>query len=167
MQTNIMVTHTTPPYPYPKWGRQVPFNTLVGVRRGLPWATHNNEACEAWPWPRRRPRQPVKRGHESILAQIRYVSVSHSDSQKVSARCAHFIDNNPGDQRLLHDSGWDVSEATLWSFEVLHWLIPVENWKKEINEVAKERDYKNRYTINITKEALGDAESIIKLFFEE
>ena len=93
--------------------------------------------------------------------------MSHSDSQKVSARCAHSIDNNPGDQRLLHDSGWDVPEATLWSFEVLHWLIPVENWKKEINEVAKERDYKNRYTINITKEALGDAESIIKLFFEE
>ena len=55
----------------------------------------------------------------------------------------------------------------MWSFEVLHWLIPVENWKKEINEVAKGRDYKNRYTINITKEGLGDAESIIKLFFEE
>ena len=93
--------------------------------------------------------------------------MSHSDSQKVSARCAHSIDNNPGDQRLLHDSGWDVSEATLWSFEVLHWLIPVENWK-EINEVAKERDYKNRDTINVTKEGLGDLyESKIKMFFEE
>ena len=109
--------------------------------------------------------------------QTRYVSVSHSDSflshilpssLPASTMRAYYFDNIPGDQRLLHDSGRDVSEATLRSVGVLHWSIPVENWEKEINEVAKERDYKNRDTINVTKEGLGDLyESKIKMFFEE
>ena len=77
---------------------------------------------------------------------------------------AYYFDNIPGDQRLLHDSGRNVSEATLRSVGVLHWSIPVENWEKEINEVAKERDYKNRDQINVTKEGMGEVR--VDHFFE-
>jgi 1,2-dihydroxy-3-keto-5-methylthiopentene dioxygenase len=81
---------------------------------------------------------------------------------------AYYFDDLPGDQRLLHDSGRPVDESTLASLGVLHWSIPVEDWESRINDVAKERDYKNRDTINVTKDGLGDAyESKIKSFFEE
>lgn len=84
---------------------------------------------------------------------------------------AYYFDNIPGDQRLLHDSGKSVSEQTLESIGVLHWSIPIDEagtWEQQINQVAKERDYKNRDTINVTKEGLGDLyETKIKGFFEE
>ncbi|EIN11302.1 1,2-dihydroxy-3-keto-5-methylthiopentene dioxygenase [Punctularia strigosozonata HHB-11173 SS5] len=84
---------------------------------------------------------------------------------------AYYFDNVPGDQRLAHDSGNPVSLETLQSLGVLHWAIQLDedgNWEVEINNVAKNRGYKNRDTINVTKEGLGDAyESKIKTFFEE
>lgn len=84
---------------------------------------------------------------------------------------AYYFDNLPGDQRLAHDSGNPVSLDTLQSLGVLHWAIPLDEdgkWEEEINKVAKDRGYKNRDTINVTKEGLGDAyESKIKTFFEE
>jgi len=84
---------------------------------------------------------------------------------------AYYFDNIPGDQRLAHDSGNPVPPETLKSAGVLHWAIPIDesgNWEQQINEVARERDYKNRDTINVTKEGLGDAyEDKIKGFFEE
>lgn len=84
---------------------------------------------------------------------------------------AYYFDNVPGDQRLLHDSGNSVSEETLKSVGVLHWSIPIDDsgkWEHQIDEVAKNRDYKNRDTINVTKEGLGDLyETKIKGFFEE
>jgi 1,2-dihydroxy-3-keto-5-methylthiopentene dioxygenase len=82
---------------------------------------------------------------------------------------AYYFDNVPGDQRLLHDSGKPVPPATLESIGVLSLSIPVEGeWEAQIDAVAKERGYKNRDTINVTKEGLGDIyESKIKTFFEE
>ena len=81
---------------------------------------------------------------------------------------AYYFDNIAGDQRLPHDSGRDVSEETLQSLGVFHWSIPIENQEKEINEVAKEREYRNRDIINVTKEGLGDLfESKLKMFYEE
>jgi len=81
---------------------------------------------------------------------------------------AYYFDNIPGDQRLTHDSGKSVSPDLLKSFGVLYWSIPVENWEPQINDVARDRDYKNRDTINVTKEGFGEAyESKIKTFFEE
>lgn len=84
---------------------------------------------------------------------------------------AYYFDNIPGDQRLLHDSGNPVSEETLKSAGLLHWSIPIESdekWEQQIDQVARERSYRNRDTINVTKEGLGDAyESKIKTFFEE
>lgn len=84
---------------------------------------------------------------------------------------AYYFDNVPGDQRLPHDSGHPVSQETLKSINVLDWSIPIDEagtWQQQINEIAKERDYKNRDEINVTKEGLGDLyESKIKTFFEE
>ncbi|KAI0050111.1 Acireductone dioxygenase [Auriscalpium vulgare] len=84
---------------------------------------------------------------------------------------AYYFDNIPGDQRLAHDSGKPVSEEHLRELGVLFWTIPVDSpdgWEPAINAVAKERSYKNRDTINVTKEGLGDLyESKLKTFFEE
>ncbi|KAI0312940.1 1,2-dihydroxy-3-keto-5-methylthiopentene dioxygenase [Amylostereum chailletii] len=84
---------------------------------------------------------------------------------------AWYFDNLPGDQRLLHDSGNSVSEEHLKSLNVLHWRIPIDiegGWEPAIDAVAQERSYKNRDTINVTKEGLGDAyEDKLKTFFHE
>ncbi|TDL25717.1 1,2-dihydroxy-3-keto-5-methylthiopentene dioxygenase [Rickenella mellea] len=81
---------------------------------------------------------------------------------------AYYFDNIPGDQRLPHDSGRAVSSDTLTKLGVLQWSIPVENYEPHIDEIARKRGYKNRDTINVTKEGLGEAyESKIKTFFEE
>lgn len=83
---------------------------------------------------------------------------------------AYYFDNVPGDQRLLHDSGRAVPESTLTSIGVLHWRIPVEDdaHLQQVDQVARERDYKNSDVISVTKEGLGDAyEAKIKSFYEE
>ncbi|KAA1470977.1 Acireductone dioxygenase [Dentipellis sp. KUC8613] len=84
---------------------------------------------------------------------------------------AYYFDNAPGDQRLLHDSGRAVSEEHLRGLGVLHWKIPIDTpggWEAQIDAVATERSYKNRDTINVTREGLGDLyESKLKSFFEE
>jgi len=84
---------------------------------------------------------------------------------------AYYFDNAPGDQRLLHDSGTPVPVDALRSLGVLSWHIPVDaddNYVQAIDQIAREREYKNRDTINITKEGLGDAyEAKLKMFFEE
>ncbi|TFY76293.1 hypothetical protein EWM64_g7719 [Hericium alpestre] len=85
---------------------------------------------------------------------------------------AYYFDNLTGDQCALHDSGRAVSEEHLSALGVLHWkIIPIDeagNWQGEIDSVAKEKSYKNREVINITKEGLGDAyESKLKMFYEE
>lgn len=81
---------------------------------------------------------------------------------------AYYFDNIPGDQRLLHDSGRSVDVSTLSALGVLYWSIPVENWQSDIDNIAKERSYKNRDTITVTKEGLGETyESKIKMFFQE
>ncbi|EJD00525.1 1,2-dihydroxy-3-keto-5-methylthiopentene dioxygenase [Fomitiporia mediterranea MF3/22] len=85
---------------------------------------------------------------------------------------AYYYDNIPGDQRLPHDSGESVSQDTLTSLGVLYWQIPLlgdgEVDEEKIDEVAREREYKNRDVINVTKEGLGEAyEGKLKMFFAE
>ena len=81
---------------------------------------------------------------------------------------AYYYDNLPGDQRALHDSGESVPEETLKDLGVLYWHVPLEGNEAAIDEIARERDYKNRDVINVTKEGLGDAyEEKLKIFFAE
>ncbi|KAI0067516.1 1,2-dihydroxy-3-keto-5-methylthiopentene dioxygenase [Artomyces pyxidatus] len=84
---------------------------------------------------------------------------------------AYYFDNVPGDQRLPHDSQRPVSEETLKGLGILHWRIPIDTpggWEPVIDDVARERGYKNRDTINVSKEGLGDLyEAKLKIFFEE
>ncbi|KAJ7347462.1 Acireductone dioxygenase ARD family [Mycena albidolilacea] len=83
---------------------------------------------------------------------------------------AYYFDNLPGDQRLPHDyvPSRAVEPEKLTSLNVLFWRIPVEGYEDAVNQVAKERGYKNRDTINVSKEGMGDIyEEKIRGFFEE
>ncbi|TFK50152.1 1,2-dihydroxy-3-keto-5-methylthiopentene dioxygenase [Heliocybe sulcata] len=85
---------------------------------------------------------------------------------------AYYYDNLPGDQRLAHDSGSSVPPSTLEQLGVHYWNIPVHDGGefdvKEVDAIAREREYKNRDVINVSKEGLGEAyEAKIKMFFEE
>ncbi|KAI0031099.1 1,2-dihydroxy-3-keto-5-methylthiopentene dioxygenase [Vararia minispora EC-137] len=84
---------------------------------------------------------------------------------------SYYFDNLPGDQRLLHDSGREVTVSQLEAIGARYWRIPIDEegrWEDKINDVAHERNYKNRDVINVTKEGLGEAyESKLKMFYEE
>ncbi|EGN99906.1 hypothetical protein SERLA73DRAFT_180203 [Serpula lacrymans var. lacrymans S7.3] len=84
---------------------------------------------------------------------------------------AYYFDNLPGDQRLPHDSGNSVSDETLKSIGVLHWHIPIDEeglYERKVDEVAQERNYKNRDVIAISKESLGDQLEVkLKTFYHE
>jgi len=83
---------------------------------------------------------------------------------------AYYYDNLPGDQRLPHDyiPSRPVSEETLSALDVKFWTIPVDGYESKVNAIAKERDYKNRDMINVSKEGFGDLyEEKIKGFFQE
>lgn len=71
---------------------------------------------------------------------------------------AYYYDNLPGDQRLPHDyiPSRPVSDETLDAIKVKYWNIPVVGHESKINEIAKERGYKNRDLINCSKEGLGE-----------
>jgi len=71
---------------------------------------------------------------------------------------AYYYDNVPGDQRLPHDyiPSRPVSLETLDGIKVQHWTIPVDGHEPKIDAIAKERGYKNRDMINVSKEGMGD-----------
>jgi len=83
---------------------------------------------------------------------------------------AYYFDNLPGDQRLPHDysPSREIPLENLPKIGVHYWQIPVEGHESKLNEIAKQRDYKNRDQINVTKEGMGESyEAKIKSFFEE
>ena len=87
---------------------------------------------------------------------------------------AYYFDNLAGDQRLPHDYERSVGNADLRKLGVLHWIIllkqgaPGTGWESEINRIAEQQMYKNRDTIDVTKEGLGDQyKTKIKSFFQE
>ncbi|KAJ7246787.1 Acireductone dioxygenase ARD family [Mycena haematopus] len=81
---------------------------------------------------------------------------------------AYYFDNVPGDQRLPHDSSRTVSADALAALKVLSWRIPVEGYEAAVDAVARERGYKNRDTINVSREGMGAVyEEKIRGFFEE
>jgi len=86
---------------------------------------------------------------------------------------AYYFDNLSGDQRLQHNSGRSIHPDHLRKLGVLHRSIPPTQdspggWESEIDAIAEQQGYKNRDTMNVTKEVLGDQyESKLKTFFEE
>jgi hypothetical protein len=83
---------------------------------------------------------------------------------------AYYFDNVPGDQRLPHDyvPSRPVAPETLSALKLPFWHIPVEGHEDAVNAIAKERGYKNRDTINVSKEGMGAVyEEKIRGFFEE
>ena len=78
---------------------------------------------------------------------------------------AYYYDNLPGDQRLAHDyvPSRPVSVDALKALGVSYWSIPVEGYESKIDSIAKEREYKNRDTVNVSKEGLGDVGQISTL----
>ncbi|KAG6853070.1 hypothetical protein C0991_007140, partial [Blastosporella zonata] len=71
---------------------------------------------------------------------------------------AYYYDNIPGDQRLPHDyiPSQPVSEEKLTALGVKFWSIPVEGHESSIDIIAAQEGYKNRDTINVSKEGLGE-----------
>ncbi|KAJ7648040.1 Acireductone dioxygenase ARD family [Roridomyces roridus] len=81
---------------------------------------------------------------------------------------AYYFDNIPGDQRLPHDSTRPVAPETLAALKVSSWAIPVEGHEEKLNAIARERGYKNRDTIDVSKAGMGPIyEDKIKGFFQE
>ncbi|KAK3948793.1 Acireductone dioxygenase ARD family [Pseudoneurospora amorphoporcata] len=78
---------------------------------------------------------------------------------------AYFYDNLPGDQRLPHDSGREVTVSDLERLGVLYFRIPELSG---VNALASERGYKNRDEITISPEKMGAIyETKVKQFFDE
>ncbi|KAI0054973.1 Acireductone dioxygenase [Artomyces pyxidatus] len=84
---------------------------------------------------------------------------------------AYYFDNLPGDVRLPHDSKRSVPIETLTKINVLFWNVPVDiegGWRKRIDELSAENDFKCNDTIDVTKEGLGDQyETMLEEFFHE
>ncbi|KAJ6456991.1 Acireductone dioxygenase ARD family [Mycena vitilis] len=85
---------------------------------------------------------------------------------------AYYFDNVPGDQRLAHDyiPSRPVPLPTLSALGVHFWPIPVDSpdWEASVNAIAKERGYKNRDTIDVSRAGMGAVyEEKIRGFFEE
>ncbi len=81
---------------------------------------------------------------------------------------AYYFDDLPGDQRLPHDSKKPVNPDHLRKLGVLNWMVPIDGYEAEIDRIAADRGYKNRDTINCTKEGFGDQyEAKLKGFFDE
>ncbi|KAH3682415.1 hypothetical protein WICPIJ_006601 [Wickerhamomyces pijperi] len=81
---------------------------------------------------------------------------------------AFYHDNDPSvDYREDHDSGIEVSESELKSIGVLYYnLSTIE----QVDQLAKERDYKNRDQIEISPTSFGSEEALkakLDIFYAE
>ncbi|KAI1032757.1 hypothetical protein LB504_006436 [Fusarium proliferatum] len=78
---------------------------------------------------------------------------------------AYFYDGLPGDQRLPHNSGMPVSVDDLMNIGVYYYHLPE---LESVDNLAKERGYKNRDEITVSPQAMGDIyETKVKSFFAE
>jgi 1,2-dihydroxy-3-keto-5-methylthiopentene dioxygenase len=78
---------------------------------------------------------------------------------------AYYYDNLPEDQRLPHEyvPSRAVSEETLKKLGISYWQIPVEGHEPKVDAVARERGYKNRDLINVSKAGMGDVRGLSSL----
>jgi len=78
---------------------------------------------------------------------------------------AYWYDNQPGDQRLAHDSGRSVDPTYLSNLGIRHYEFPDD--LDSVNRIAAERHYKNRDQIEISPDLLPGYEEKVKNFFHE
>lgn len=70
-----------------------------------------------------------------------------------------------GDQRLPHNSGKPVSVDDLMNIGVYYYHLPE---LEQVDNLSKEREYKNRDEITVSPQAMGDIyETKVKSFFAE
>lgn len=63
---------------------------------------------------------------------------------------AYVYDNqDPADQRAPHDLGIEKTQADLEKVGVLYWRFDGDDALDKIDQVAKERSYKNRDTVSV------------------
>ncbi|KAI1001620.1 hypothetical protein K3495_g6580 [Podosphaera aphanis] len=78
---------------------------------------------------------------------------------------AYWYDNESDDQRRPHNSGRDVSPDYLAQLGVLYHHFPSEDG---VNQLARERGYKNRDVITVSPEGMGAMyEEKVRSFFHE
>lgn len=78
---------------------------------------------------------------------------------------AYWYDNSELDQRQPHDSGRAVDPSYLKDLGVLY---SRHSSKDTVDELATERNYRNRDEITVSPKAMGDVyESKVKMFFNE
>ncbi|KZF21308.1 putative ARD/ARD family protein [Xylona heveae TC161] len=78
---------------------------------------------------------------------------------------AYWFDNLSGDQREDHDSGRSVTVADLEKLGVLYYNLSDVS---AVNQLASERNYKNRDEVTVSPKTMGDVyESKVKSFFSE
>jgi 1,2-dihydroxy-3-keto-5-methylthiopentene dioxygenase len=77
---------------------------------------------------------------------------------------AYYYDNLPGDQRLPHDHIFSrpVPDQTLEALGVKYWKIPVDDYETKLDAIAKEKGYKHRDVMEVSKEGLGEVSSYYK-----
>ncbi|KAL9002187.1 MAG: hypothetical protein Q9188_004867 [Gyalolechia gomerana] len=81
-----------------------------------------------------------------------------------------YHDNKPGDCRLAHDSGEELSTEHLNSLGVLYYNFPPSSPKSsaQVEDLAKARKYANRDEITVSPGAMGPVyEEKIKMFYDE
>lgn len=79
-----------------------------------------------------------------------------------------YDEKDTSDQRAPHDTGVEKSLQDLEKVGVLYWRIEGENGIEQIDEIAKERSYKNRDVIVVSPDAMGEIyEDKVKSFFAE
>ncbi|KUI64997.1 1,2-dihydroxy-3-keto-5-methylthiopentene dioxygenase [Cytospora mali] len=78
---------------------------------------------------------------------------------------AYLYDNQPGDQRLPHDSGHPITTDALGKVGVLYHHMPSVS---DVDALAAERGYRNRDEVTVSPEKMGDVyEDKVKSFFAE
>ncbi|RKF63146.1 1,2-dihydroxy-3-keto-5-methylthiopentene dioxygenase [Erysiphe neolycopersici] len=80
-------------------------------------------------------------------------------------RAYWYQDDDSSDQRCPHDSGRDVSPDYLAQIGVLYYRM---NSEKEVDQLAKQRHYRNRDVITVSPEKMGSLyEEKVRSFFTE
>lgn len=77
---------------------------------------------------------------------------------------AYYYDNLPGHQSEEHDSGREVTIEQLAALGIKAYHFETV---EEVDQLAKERNYKNRDVVNIAPTSLPNYEEKIKAFFSE